>query len=343
MQSLEREKRPSPRMRREMIRIVVCEMKRKSSCVSRTNTTQVAKKMVAKYPKSLQDIIGGEVIGPGYHSLVKQLQNRIENVKRSTTPKVRKRKRRTDESDTDEVPPEQRATIQDTYGCVNWDLKFLPCGETHESQQEKKEKLKIMSQRNDGTQEEIKLLMKLTFYTQREQVNQGKNIQFLLEEWPFLFSPLGMKVHFMELTGIELKETFARNLDLKGERLLNYMNTVCLNKNKKFLQAVTKSKVMRGELNGCSEDVKEMLLLLLAYFDEKQDSMLCHVEDTCLAEEVPMDQVPLTPTIVCGKFTIFILFKFCIYSFFLFFLSIFCLLNYLFSPSLHMHCFLFSC
>ena len=181
-----------------------------------------------------------------------------------------------------------------------------------------------MSQQTDGNREEVKLLMKFTFYTQREQVNQGKNIQFLLEEWPFWFSPLGMALHFMELTGIGLKETFARNLDLKGERLLNYMNTVCLNKNKKFLQAVTKSKVMRGELNGCSEDVKEMLLLLLAYFDEKQDSMLCHVEDTCLAEEVPMDQVPLTPTIVVvGKFTIFILFKFCIYLFFLPFLSLY--------------------
>ena len=44
--------------------------------------------MVAKYPKSLQDIIEGDVIGSGYHSLVKQLQNRIENVKRSTTPKI---------------------------------------------------------------------------------------------------------------------------------------------------------------------------------------------------------------------------------------------------------------
>ena len=307
MQSLEREKRPSPRMRREMIRIVVCEMTRKRSCVSRRNTTQVAKKMVAKYPKALQDIIGGEVIGPGYHSLEKQLQNRIQNVKRNTIPKVRKRKQRTDESDTDEVPPEQRATIQDTYGCVNWDLKFLPRGETHQSQQEKKEKLKIMSQQTDAYLEEVTLLMKLTFYTQREQVNQGKNIQFLLEEWPFWFGEPGMAVHFKELTGIGLKETFTRNLDLKGQRLLNFMNTVCLNKNQKFLQAVTKSKVMRGELSGCSEDVKEMLLLLLSYFDEKQESKLCHVEDTCLADEVQMDQVHLTPTIVvCGKFTIFI-------------------------------------
>lgn len=87
--------------------------------MSKWTSTDVAKKMVAKYPKSLQDIIEGDVIGSGYHSLVKRLQNRIENVKRSTTPKIRKRKIRTEDSDTDEVPSEQRAAIQDTYGCIN--------------------------------------------------------------------------------------------------------------------------------------------------------------------------------------------------------------------------------
>ncbi|KAJ8354112.1 hypothetical protein SKAU_G00216790 [Synaphobranchus kaupii] len=221
---------------------------------------------------------------------------------RSTTPKIRKRKHRTDESDTDEIPPEQRAAIQDTYGCIKWDLKFLPLGETPESQQEKKEKLKMMAQQTNANPEEVKLLMKLTFYTQRKQVNQGKNIKYLLEEWPFWFDELGMEVHFKELTGIGLKETFTRNVDLKGKRLLNYMNTVCVNKNKKFLQALTKFKVMRGELSGCSEDVKEMVLLLLSYFDEKEDAMFCYVEDTCLAGEVQMDQVHLTPIIVvCGR------------------------------------------
>ena len=263
--------------------------------------------MVAKHPKSLQDVIEGDVIGTGYHSLVKQLQNRIENVKRPMTPKIRKRKHRTDDSDTDEVPPEQRAAIQDTYGCINWDFKFLPLGDTPESQQEKNEKLKMMSQQADANPVEVKLLMKLTFYTQRKQVNQGNNVKNLLEEWPFWFDELGMAVHFKELTGIGLKETFIRNVDLKGKRLLHYMNTVAVHKNKKFLQAVTKLKVMRGELSGCSEDVKEMVLLLLSYFDEKEDAMFCYVEDTCLAGEVQMDQVQLTPTIVvCGKLTCFV-------------------------------------
>ncbi|KAI4830475.1 hypothetical protein KUCAC02_002105 [Chaenocephalus aceratus] len=87
-----------------------------------------------------------------------------------------------------------------------------------------------------------------------------------------------------------------------GKRLLNYRNTVAVYKSNRLLQAVPKFKVMRGELSGCSEDVKDMVLLLLSYFDEKEDMMLCYVEDTCLAGEVPMDQVQLTPTIVvCVK------------------------------------------
>ncbi|KAI9541639.1 hypothetical protein NQZ68_028145 [Dissostichus eleginoides] len=51
-----------------------------------------------------------------------------------------------------------------------------------------------------------------------------------------------------------------------------------------------------------SNNVKDMVLLLLSYFDEKEDTMFCYVEDTCLAGEVQMDQVQLTPTIVvCGR------------------------------------------
>ncbi|XP_049331252.1 uncharacterized protein LOC125799229 [Astyanax mexicanus] len=155
-----------------------------------------------------------------------------------------------------------------------------------------------MSQQTNANSQDVKLLMRATFYTQRKQVNQGKNIKFLLEEWPFWFDELGMAFHFKELTGIGLKETFTRNVDLKGKRLLNYLNTVCVNRKKKFLQAVTKCKVMRGELSGCSEDVKEIVLLLLSYFDEKEDSMFSYVDDTCLAGEVQLDQVQLTPTII---------------------------------------------
>ncbi|TWW53698.1 hypothetical protein D4764_0013240 [Takifugu flavidus] len=89
-------------------------------------------------------------------------------------------------------------------------------------------------------------------------------------------------------------------MDLKGKRLLNYLTTVCVRK--RFHQTYARLQRMRGQQSGCSEDVKEMLLLLLSYFDEKEESMFFHVDDTCLAEEVELGQVPLTPTIiVCGQ------------------------------------------
>ncbi|GAA6098899.1 uncharacterized protein LOC115775851 isoform X1, partial [Tachysurus ichikawai] len=84
------------------------------------------------YPKSLQDVIDGDIIGPGY-----QLQARVENVKRPDTPKVIKRKAASDDDDTDEIPTEQKASVQDTY---RWEPKHLSHSETVESQLEKKKK-----------------------------------------------------------------------------------------------------------------------------------------------------------------------------------------------------------
>ncbi|XP_062393553.1 uncharacterized protein LOC134081549 isoform X2 [Sardina pilchardus] len=300
-QALETDTRPSPQMRREMVRIVVREMMAKTPCVTKRNVTDVGKAMVAKYPKSLQDVFEGDVIGSGYHSLVKQLQNRIENAKRYTAPKIRKRRCHAGECDTDEAPPEKRAVLQDTYGCINWDPKLLPLGETDDSQQRNKEKLKTLSLQTDPNPDEVKRLMRSTFYSQRKQVNQGKDIRHLLEEWPFWFDEIGMSVHFTELTGADLKETFIRNVEMKGKRLLNYLRTVGVKKSK-FLPALMKFRLMRGELTGCTEDAKELVLLLLSYFDEKEDLMFCYVEESCQAEELQMTQVPLTPTIVvCGQ------------------------------------------
>ncbi len=86
MQCLERGKRPSTQLHREIIRIVASEMMHACASPNRQASTEVAKKMVGKYPQSLQDVIEGDVIGPGYHSLVKQLQARIENVKCFSVP-----------------------------------------------------------------------------------------------------------------------------------------------------------------------------------------------------------------------------------------------------------------
>lgn len=187
IQCFEREKRPKPRLRREMIRIVVSEMMKVCPSPCKKASVEVAKKMLAKYPKSLQDVIEGDVVGPGYHSLVKQLQSRIENVKRSSTPMMMKQQKGSDEYDTEEIPAEKRAAVQDTYGCIKWDMKFLPVSETAETQQKKKDEMKMLSEQLNPSHDEVRSLMKSTYYSQRKEINKGTDLQTLLEEWPFLF------------------------------------------------------------------------------------------------------------------------------------------------------------
>lgn len=56
MHFLEHGKRLTPKLRRQMVRIVVTEMMEKCRHVGKRHSTDVAKEMVAKYPKSLQDV-----------------------------------------------------------------------------------------------------------------------------------------------------------------------------------------------------------------------------------------------------------------------------------------------
>ncbi|CAM4574008.1 unnamed protein product [Leuciscus chuanchicus] len=256
--------------------------------------------MVARYPKSLQDVIDGDVIGPGYHSLSKQLQARVENVKRPDTPKVIKRKAASHDDDTDEIPAEQRASVQDTYGCISWEPKHLPLSETVESQLEKKEEMKML--KNNYSTDVVKELVKCTYYTQRKDINKGESIQKLCQEWPFLFNEVGMPAHFQELTGVNLMGNFLDNVDKKGARLLKFLRYVDAQKSKRVLNALLKLQTERGQSSGCSQEVIEMLLLLLAHFDEKEDLLFHCVETTSLAEDVQMEKVPPTPfIIVCGS------------------------------------------
>lgn len=64
-----------------MIGIVVSEMMKSCKNPTKRSTTEIAKRMVARYPKSLQDVIDGDIIGLRYHSLAKQLQSKVENAK----------------------------------------------------------------------------------------------------------------------------------------------------------------------------------------------------------------------------------------------------------------------
>ncbi|KAG9269206.1 hypothetical protein AMEX_G16209 [Astyanax mexicanus] len=294
MQCLERGKRPVPSLRREMIRIVAAEMMKTCPSPTKHASTEIAKKLVGKYPQSLKDVIEGDVVGTGYYSLVKQLQARIDNKKRNASPRIHKRKSLSN-SDTDEVPAVMKASVQDMYGCVNWDMKFMPVTETLESQNEKKGKMRCLWEQATFNPDEVKELMESTYYSQSKEINSGTALQTLREEWPFLFHEIGISAHYQELTGLPLTQTFLKSVEKKGKQLLNFMATVCANKTRHVFETLTKLRFQRGQLEGCSDDVKDMLLLLLSYFNGDEATLFHYTEETNQAADVqePPATVPI--------------------------------------------------
>ncbi|MED6288679.1 hypothetical protein CHARACLAT_029000 [Characodon lateralis] len=157
--------------------------------------------------------------------------------------------------------------------------------------------MKKMFKDKNYAAEDVKELIKSTYYMQRKDINKGTSILKLCQEWPFLFHKTGMAEHFQQLTGINLMEVFFTNLDKKGERILNFLKTVLAQKENQVLESVLKLANEKGRSSGCTE----MILLLLAFFGEKEEHMFHYVEKTSLAEEVEMEDVPATPClIVCG-------------------------------------------
>lgn len=284
-----------------MIRVVVAAVIKVCNSPTKPHMAQIAKRMVAKYPKSLQDVIDGDIVGSGYDSIAKQLQTRLENVKRPDTPKIKRRKQDTEEEDTDELTPSQRATVQDTYGCVKWDPKFMPVAETVESQKMKKEQMKKMHEDMNYNAEEIKALVVATYFSQRGDINKGVPLKRLRQEWPFLFKEPGMAAHFEELTGLSLIGTFIGNVERKGRRLLEFFRHVIAPKNKKVQDVLMKCHDEEPSFS-CTGTI-EMIILLMTHFAEKDESLFHFVDDTCLAQEIDREKLPPNPCIiVCGKF-----------------------------------------
>lgn len=111
-----------------------------------------------------------------------------------------------------------------------------------------------------------------------------------------------MAAHFQELTGVSLIDSFLANVDKKGPRLLNFFKQIDAQKHKRVLGSLLKIQTDRGQSTGCSEEVIQLVLLLLAHFGEKEEHMFHFIEKTSLSEEVQMESVPPTPClIVCGK------------------------------------------
>lgn len=252
-------KRPAPDKRRQMIRILVDEIRKFDPNPPRNECLIICQNIVKEYPSSFADMTpGGVIICGGFTSLLTQVKTRIENINRAGTLKRLRSSRRSG-------PMPKSA---DSYGCTQFQPEPPP-EENSETLEEKRQQLmNIYSQEGiqSGDRTEVISLMKTTYCLQRDQINQtpAASIENLRIQWPYLFIPRGLYHHFELLTGINVLRALESSIDECGKGI------------EKYLRIKAKSKVAQS-VSSEGEDGElalRVIQLLMNYFSEKTEALI---------------------------------------------------------------------
>ncbi|KAI7802663.1 hypothetical protein IRJ41_016595 [Triplophysa rosa] len=246
-------KRPKPMERRQMVRVVVDEMRRYDQNPTHLQCLTVVRNIIRQYPKSFADMApNGSLLGGGYSSLLIQVKNRIENLNRPASCMHHRSSR---SSSTNKRRP------SDSYGCTRFQTD-LPTEETNETVEQKRLRLvDIYSQGAAGAERaEVKNLMELTFCLQRHHINAlpPPDVEDMRSKWPFLFIPKFIYAHFELLTDISVLRTLELSMEECGRTITQYFTRKPTNND-------VKNVLSKGEDD---EMALRVVQLLMAHFGE---------------------------------------------------------------------------
>ncbi|XP_052127563.1 uncharacterized protein LOC127750308 [Frankliniella occidentalis] len=326
---LKKGKKLTPRMRREVIKRLVSQVRNKVKGVKRDICVQVMMDMKEKYAASFSSELAGGKIGK--KTMVFKMQSHFDDVRRA--------KRKT--------PTENEApAIKPAYGCMKWRCAS-PQGETQESLEEKQEALKQHFETVRPAAWDwdfIHKTMEITYGEQRKVLNKqaesletakkqllaanrnkkgkknnppaqeqnNENIVVLTTEeirnkWPFLFHPSCMDKHFKVLTQKELLASFTAYFTpqeagkpSQGENVMKFLlkkeksNTEEYNTSAKKL-----AKMMRRQkdvLPPHNAELVTLLRLLVRKFQEDEEALFIKIDETATEDDIPkLDEIPKTP------------------------------------------------
>lgn len=177
-------KRPAPADRRQMVRLLVDEMRKHTPNPTKAQCLTVVKDIIKQHPQSFADTLddGQTMIGGGYASLLTQVKVRVEHVNRNNT--LARHRTKNKETNPTRGP-------MDCYGCTRWQPE-MPSGVTSESLQARKEKMMELFSREGMAgvdRAEVQADLSATYYLQRKMINSipAPSLELLRSEWPFLF------------------------------------------------------------------------------------------------------------------------------------------------------------
>ena len=275
---LKNKQRPSPALRRHMVRIICADITEICLYPGRRHLRMIAQNIVESFPQSLCDIIGDSTVGSGFDSLVLQLETRLDNMNRGTSG-AKRSVTFSDAADASAaenssgVVSKKRQAPRDCYGCVNWNPTLRSC-EDEEKAVSAREKMKEFYSIASGDKENcnVKDLMLQSYSLQRQQINEGANALELKAAWPYLFTHEGLDIHFSELTGVQLIDSLRKATSGKVVDIEQYFTANSSDPRiREVLIMIASAKHENGNGSG---SVLGMMYLLCTFFKENISSLL---------------------------------------------------------------------
>ncbi|XP_038059410.1 uncharacterized protein LOC119730514 [Patiria miniata] len=184
----------------------------------------------------------------------------------------------------------------------------MPDDENEESLEAKRSALEELFNQHgpapSGTSEKkIDDTMSLTYFLLRQHINNKDpvpSISELKQKWPFLFVPRCFFAHFKCLTGIEIVTRLYEAFQSKGKRIQGYME----HQNEQVRKQV---KNVLADIQSALPEVDDehqvlypgVILLMMAYFEEPEDSLFMLADVTATAAEIEaLPDLPNTPRLI---------------------------------------------
>lgn len=256
---------------------------------SRSQRAEIARDVVTQHPKTFGDVTDDrDMLGCGYTSLLSQIKTRVVHLNRNNTlSKLWQPKRK----DAESTFLRNSLNQQDSYGCVNWQPKYLPDGETPASLEVKRQML-INLFTTEGPRGvdtgRVDELMAITYWKQHDFINSSPppQVSTISEEWPFLFESRWLCTHFETLTGVNLLSRLSEAFQNKGRWIVNLF----------FQQRLKWKGSVLSLLKELEDDYRTFedpnlvaiaaVLLLMVFFKEPTESLfiLAHVSTVFVLE-----------------------------------------------------------
>lgn len=236
----------SPSQMDDAVRAIIKQLKKSMPTVKRCFLSGLASDILNEHPASFKDIVikskakDAPTHGTDKEKLTYKLKNRFDN---------RNRKHKT--------PAQLEAPdIPHAVGCIRWTVSTIPDGEDEESLQARVEDMKVTyeSPRKEWDWDTIETNMKLTYGLQRADLNtqvpkkkkkskkrkrddeNDENDEDdpvtppiptskIIEEYPFLMSPKGLNIHFLELTGVCFVSSLNEWIEDVDPTLVDFLST----------------------------------------------------------------------------------------------------------------------